>query len=168
MADYWKRPKIKIAKTKGEWIWDIIGYSLFTGAIILLILKWGALPEEVPAHYNARGEVDRWGSKWELLTLPGIGAFTILLMQVFEKYPETHNYPQRMNDSNVKEFYLNSRKMINIIKNLSLILFALILFESVSIALGWGDGFGKWFLPLTIIGLGIPLIAGIWKQRNIK
>jgi hypothetical protein len=89
-------------------------------------------------------------------------------MQVFEKYPETNNYPERINESNVKEFYLNSRKMINIIKNLSLILFALILFESVSIALGWGNGLGKWFLPLTILGFGLPIIAGILKQRKIK
>ncbi|AZV40910.1 hypothetical protein BAOM_0199 [Peribacillus asahii] len=37
----------------------------------------GTLPEEVLAHYNALGEVDRWGSKWELLILPGVGAFII-------------------------------------------------------------------------------------------
>ena len=28
------------------------------------------LPDEMPAHYNAQGEVDRWGSKYEMLIFP--------------------------------------------------------------------------------------------------
>ena len=61
---------------------------------LFLIIIWGRLPEEVPAHYNAYGTVDRWGSKWELLLLSGIGAFILLLMQTLEKFPEVHNYPK--------------------------------------------------------------------------
>ena len=30
------------------------------------------LPDRVPLHYNFAGEIDRWGSKWEYLLLPGI------------------------------------------------------------------------------------------------
>ena len=168
MSNSGKRPKIKLTKTKSEWVWDIIGYLFYLGTIIFLIIVWSKLPEEVPAHYNAIGEIDRWGSKWELLILPGLGAFIILLMQTFEKFPETHNYPQRFNESNAEQFYLHSRKMINQLKNICLIIFALILFESVSIAIGWGNGFGKWFLPIIIIGTGIPLVIGIMNQKKIK
>jgi len=168
MSKSWGRPKIKIAKTKGEWTWDIIGYLFYIGSIILLITIWSKLPAEVPAHYNAAGEVNRWGSKWELLILPGIGLFMIILMELFEKYPEMHNYPKRFNESNAEQFYLHSRKMINQLKNICLLVFALILFESVSIALGWGDGFGEWMLPLLIIGTGLPIVIGIMKQRKIQ
>lgn len=168
MSNSWSRPKIKIPKTKSEWIWDIAGFSLYFGSIIFLIFVWNELPKEVPAHYNASGEVDRWGSKWELLTLPGIGLFIIVLMQIFEKNPEMHNYPKRFNESNAKQFYLQSRKLINQLKNASLIIFALILFESISIALGWWSGFGKWFLPITIIGTSIPIVLAIIKQKNIQ
>lgn len=164
----WGRPKIKIPKTGSEWIWDIIGLLFYAGSIVFLFFVWNRLPDEVPAHYNAVGEVDRWGSKWELLILPGIGAFILFFMQVLEKYPELHNYPKRFNEVNAKQFYLQSRKIINQIKNSCLIIFAIILFESVSIALGWGIGFGKWFLPVTIGGLLILLIAGIVNQRRIQ
>ncbi|NBJ67924.1 MULTISPECIES: hypothetical protein [Clostridia] len=34
-----------------------------------------------------------------------------------ENYPESHNYPKRFNEANAKKFYLNSRKMINQLKN---------------------------------------------------
>lgn len=163
-----ERPKLKIPKTKNEWIWDIIGFSFYLGSIIFLIIIWEALPREVPGHYNALGEVDRWGSKWELLVLPGIGALILLLMQTLEKFPEVHNYPKRFNKSNAKHFYLNSRKLINQLKNICLIIFALILFESVSIALGWNNGFGIVFLPIAIISLGISIVIGIMKHKKIK
>lgn len=168
MSNSWSRPRIKIAKTKNEWVWDIIGYLFYIGSIVFLISVWSKLPAEVPAHYNAAGEVNRWGSKWELLILPGIGLFIIVLMQFFERHPEMHNYPKRLNESNAKRFYLQSRKMINQLKNICWIFFAWLLTESVSIALGWGNICGKWIVPLLIVGTGIPIVIGIMKQRKIQ
>lgn len=162
------KPKIKISKTKSEWIWDIIGYSFYLVSLIFLISNWDRLPDEVPAHFNALGEVDRWGSKMELFILPIIGVFIALLMQVIEKFPESHNYPDRLNKENAIEFYLVSRKLINQLKNISLIIFALILIESISIALGRDNGFGVWFLPIVILSVLIPIILGIIKQRKIR
>ncbi|WP_114556562.1 DUF1648 domain-containing protein [Bacillus sp. PF5] len=168
MDNLWERPKIKIQKTKSEWIWDIIGYSFFLGSIIFLIIIWGKLPEEVPGHYNAAGVVDRWGLKSELLILPIIGVFILLLMQTLEKFPEVHKYPQRFNELNANQFYLNSRKLINQLKNVCLAIFAFIQFETISIALNWSSGFSKLFLPIIIIGTVIPIVIGIIKQRRIK
>ena len=110
----------------------------------------------MPGHYNAQGEVDRMGSKFELLLLPGIGLFMILFIQFFERHPELHNYPQRFNESNAEQFYLQSRKLANQLKNICLIIFTLLLFESVSIALGWWNGFGIWLLPLILVGTFTP------------
>ncbi|PGH77298.1 hypothetical protein CN899_29800, partial [Bacillus thuringiensis] len=124
--------------------------------------------EEVPVHYNAAGAVNRWGSKWELLMLPGIGVFLLLLLQTLEKYPEVHKYPQRLNESNAAQFYMHSRKMINQLKNMCLAIFAVIQFESVSIALGWKNRLGILFLPILIIGVMVPIAIGIRKRRNIK
>jgi uncharacterized membrane protein len=168
MTNYTGRPKLEIPKTKGEWLWDVLGYLTYIGSIIFLISVWSALPEKVPGHYNALGEVDRWGSKGELLILPIVAGFLLVFMQILERYPEVHNYPQRFNESNAEQFYLASRKLANQLKNISLLIFSFILFESVSIALGWGNGFGRWFLPLTIIGTGVPIVIGIMKQKRIK
>lgn len=168
MADSGKRPKIKIAKTKSEWIFDVIGYSAYIGSIILLVAIWASLPDEVPAHYNAFGEVDRWGNKYELLILPIVGGFLLLMMQLFEKFPEIHNYPSRFNESNAAQFYLVSRQMLNQLKNSCLLLFALLLFESISIALNWTNGMGGLFLPLLIVMTATPIVMAILRQRKIK
>jgi uncharacterized membrane protein len=162
------RPKLHIPKTKTEWLWDIVGYSFYIGSIIFLIVVWSKLPQDVPAHFNAAGEVDRWGSKLELLIFPLIGGFLLIMLQAFERFPEVHNYPKRLNEENAEQFYLTSRKMMNQLKNSCLVIFALILFESVSIALEWGSGFGVWFLPLLIIGTGIPIVLGLVRQSKIR
>lgn len=78
-----------------------------------------------------------------------------------------HNYPQRLNTTNAEQFYQNSRKMINQIKNICLILFAYILYASVSIALDWGNALGSLFLPIAILSVFIPIIIGIVNQRRI-
>ncbi len=68
----WKRPKLNIPKTMGEKIGDGIGLTLYIGSILFLAYLWKDLPDKVPAHYNFAGEVDRWGSKWELWIFPGL------------------------------------------------------------------------------------------------
>lgn len=164
----WKRPKLNIPKTMGEKIGDGIGLTLYIGSILFLAYLWKDLPDKVPAHYNFAGEVDRWGSKWELWIFPFLGLFIFLFMTIFEKFPETHNYPKRFNESNAAQFYLISRKLINEIKNISLIIFAILMFESAAIAMGWWKGLGIWLLPIFIIGVGIPIVKMLLNQRKIK
>lgn len=163
-----QRPKIRISKTKSEWVWDVIGYTCYIGSIVFLLTIWNRLPNQVPAHFNLAGEVDRWGSKWELIILPIIGGITLIIMQFLEKHPEVHNYPSRLNESNAPQFYLLSRKMLNQVKNMCSLIFTAIILESVTIALKWGKGFGVWFLPVLIIAAFIPLMIGLIQQRKIK
>ena len=37
---------------------------LVLGTAVFLAVYWRSIPEEVPMHFNAAGEIDRWGSKW--------------------------------------------------------------------------------------------------------
>ncbi|TKI59492.1 DUF1648 domain-containing protein [Lysinibacillus mangiferihumi] len=162
------RPILTLPKTKVEKFLDVIGSGLFTVSILFIILQWGNLPEEIPAHFNAKGEVDRWGSKIEVLILPGIGIFMWIFLGLLEKAPHMHNYPARLNERNVEAFYLNSRKLCNEVKNFCLILFAIISCEIVLVALGKIEGLGWWFLPVVLIGTGIPILKGLIASSKIK
>ncbi|WP_100330246.1 DUF1648 domain-containing protein [Bacillus xiapuensis] len=168
MSNYWQRPEIKIPKTKSEWIWDIIGFFFFFASILFLFIVWGNLPEKVPAHYGFSGEVNRWGSKWELLILPGTGVFLLLLMTAMERHPEMHNYPRRFNESNAEAFYRHSRKIVNQLKNICLLLFAFIQVTTILIALGYKINLNQWFLPVIIVSTGWPIVIGLIKQKKIK
>ena len=159
---------LTLPKTKYEKCLDVIGSGLFTVSILFIILQWGNLPEEIPAHFNAKGEVDRWGSKIEVLILPGIGIFMWIFLGLLEKAPHMHNYPARLNERNVEAFYLNSRRLCNEVKNFCLILFAIISCEIVLVALGKIEGLGWWFLPVVLIGTGIPILKGLIASSKIN
>lgn len=162
------RPIINLPKVKREKVWDCLGGGVFLASIVYIIVMWGKLPDEIPGHFNGAGEVDRWGTKIELFILPFIGLLLWVLMGLLEKVPHLHNYPARLNESNVERFYLNSRKLLNEIKNICLMIFALISFQMVQIALGEAQSLGWWFLPLVIIGAGVPIIKGMIELSKIK
>lgn len=162
------RPIINLPKAKREKVWDCLGGGVFLASIVYIIVMWGKLPDEIPGHFNGAGEVDRWGTKIELFILPFIGLLLWVLMGLLEKVPHLHNYPARLNESNVERFYLNSRKLLNEIKNICLMIFAIISFQMVQIALGEAQSLGWWFLPLVIIGAGVPIIKGMIELSKIK
>src|SRR5699024_12696714 len=111
-----ERKKIHIAKTKSEVIFNGIGYVFFIGSIILLAIIWDHIPTEVPAHYNAAGVVDRWGSKWELIILQSTSFFILIFLSIFVKFPEWHNYPKRIIDVKAIAYDLTSHKIVNKLK----------------------------------------------------
>lgn len=162
------RPILKLPKTKSEKIWNYIGGGKFVVSIIYIIFAWFELPNEIPAHFNGVGEVDRWGSKVELFILPFIGLFLWIVMGLLERAPHMHNYPARLNENNVEAFYLNSRKILNEVKNLCLIFFAFISFQMVRIGLGETNSLGWWVLPVILLGTAIPIIKGIIATAKIK
>ena len=162
------RPILKLPKTKFEKLWDYIGCGIFMLSILYIFIMWSEIPEEVPGHFNGAGEVDRWGTKIELFILPFIGVFLWILLSLLEKAPHMHNYPARLNENNVKAFYLNSRKTLNEIKNLCLIIFAVISFQMVRIAIGEVETIGWWLLPIVLIGTAIPIIKSIVATFKIK
>ncbi|WP_107924069.1 DUF1648 domain-containing protein [Lysinibacillus parviboronicapiens] len=162
------RPILKLPKTKYEKMWDYIGGGVFVASILYIVIMWGQIPDEIPAHFNGAGEVNRWGSKIELLILPFMGIFLWVLMGLLEKAPHMHNYPARLNDSNVEAFYLNSRKILNEVKNFCLILFAFISCVMVLIALEKVETLGWWFLPFVLIGTALPIVKGLINSSKIK
>ncbi len=65
-------------------MWAISFISLIGTAIVLQFM-----PESVPMHYDASGNIDRWGSKYENLIFPililAMSLFWTLMIRYFEK-----------------------------------------------------------------------------------
>lgn len=161
-------PLEKLKKSVFEQFLSIISILLFIGSVIFLIVMWDKLPANVPAHFGITGEVTRHGSKWELVILLVVGAGLSMLMHKLEKYPHLHNYPIEITESNAEEAYRISNSMILYIKNLILILFALILINSVIIALGWGKGIGFVLIALVFWGTILPVIFAMVKLMKLN
>lgn len=51
----------------------IVTFISFIGAFALILYNWSIIPNEVPTHYNAKGEPDQWGNKWFIFFPPLFG-----------------------------------------------------------------------------------------------
>ena len=80
-----------ISAIKKEWIATI----LVCLPILYLSIQWNALPDSIPLHSNMKGEVDRWGSKLELLPftfLPLIVHLILLFITKIRAKEISENY----------------------------------------------------------------------------
>ena len=168
VSNTWERPEIKIPKTKLEWMLDFVGGFFFIGSVILLISVWSSLPDKVPGHYNITGEITRWGHKGEMLILPIVSLFMLLLLTVLEKNPHIHNYPSRLNEQNAPQFYTLSRRLLNLVKNVCLVLFSIILFHTISVSMEWGIAALPLTIPITIVGILLPIVYTFFKMNKIQ
>ena len=76
-------------------------------------------------HINIHGEVDNYGSKWELFILPAIALFIYLLMWWLERNPQLYNFPNSKKHSR-KEQEKIGVELISWLKVITVLIFVLI------------------------------------------
>lgn len=162
----YNRPKLEIPATIFERVLDGAAIGAFVWIVAYLVSVWGILPEQVPAHYNGAGEVDRWGAKWELVMLPVIAAVLWVGMTFLEQHPEWHNYMTELHERNIEFQYRNSRMMLNVLKNLIVHAFSYLSYRTTQVALGETDSIGGGFLPVFLFLMFASLI--IFMTRSLR
>lgn len=147
-----KQPKIMLPNSALEAFLNGVSVLIFFMVLAYLVVQYRLVPDQVPGHFNAAGEVDRWGGKAELFLPPIIGSVLWVGMTVLEKYPHVYNY-LNLTEENAEAQYKNARLMINVLKNEIVILFSFLTVQSVRVALGAAEGLGSFFMPifLTVI-----------------
>lgn len=134
---YLKRDSaISIQKTTLMHIMDTIGLGLFVAALTYLLLNWSSLPAEVPKYFGMRVEILQYESKWMLFIFPMITFFVMIALQILEKHPEWHYFPINIKNSNIEKEVKQSVLMISFIKNMSSLLLAILVWETIHIAQG--------------------------------
>ncbi|MEO0469677.1 MAG: SdpI family protein [Bacteroidota bacterium] len=67
-----------------EWLFrNWLAFAILLIPIALLLYLWPEIPDHVPAHWNAAGEIDDFGSKYSLFLMPGLGMLAILIVLIF-------------------------------------------------------------------------------------
>ena len=68
-------------------IWALVALPFMITATAMRFL-----PDTVPLHYNAAGEIDRWGSKFEHFLFPVLILVFVLLMQITSYYQKKKTF----------------------------------------------------------------------------
>lgn len=64
------------------WIWYIIGFILIIISVVILLVRYPSLPEQIPTHFDMHMKPDAWSDKtlWTIFNLPLINLGTLLLL----------------------------------------------------------------------------------------
>ena len=165
---YSERPQIHIEKTMLEKLANLIGIASIIGMVLYILLSWSALPDNVPIHFNAAGEVDGWGSKWSILILPIITIALHMFMEVIERRPHIHNYPERLTEQNATQFYKESCQILNLTKNITTMMLVYLAVRSVLVALEKVQGLGIAVMGAFLLILGFIIVRGMIRMSKIK
>jgi uncharacterized membrane protein len=111
-----KKEKLKLKYTKFQIVMEIISLLILIGMFLLILIRWGELPDKIPGHYNYKGEIDRWGNKSEIITVPIISFFLYLLLTITVRFPSIWNVPVQVTDKNKELVYGCIKSMVIMLK----------------------------------------------------
>jgi hypothetical protein len=142
---------------------DIICIALLFGTSIYLLISWGNLPDKIPGHYDALGNIDRWGSKNELIVLPIIAWIMFIGISVLERFPKVWNTGVKVTEENAYRVYSTLYDMIKTLKLMLVIIFSFLTINSIHMT-----NLPKIFLPIMLILIFSNLIYHLIKLYKIK
>lgn len=99
--------------------------------MIYLFYSYDTLPDFIPMHYDIMGNIDRYGSKYELLILPFFQMIIFLLLQFVSKHPSYWNIPFQVAPKHQKQVEKYIEKMIQVLCLIVMIFFSIMLFCSL-------------------------------------
>lgn len=138
--------------------------SLLIGALTILlpIIFWSKIPDEIPMHYNAAGVVDNWSNKSSLILL-----FFAVLMLMGVMSIAVYVVKVNMESKHSKEAEKSTMRIaypIVVIMNLVVqLMFAYITFCSVTCR-----PLGRMFLPIFLTATFAPLGYLVYKCTKIQ
>lgn len=152
------RPKIKLELTTTDKAFEILGWASIVAIWFLTITNYTKLPNTIPIHYNGEGQADSFSGKGSILILPLIATIVFIGLTVLNKFPHVFNYPTEITVDNAPRHYTNATRLIRSLKFIIVVVFGLIVLQTIRNVNGQTSGIGVWFLPFTLGLIFIPMI----------
>lgn len=121
---------MKVKNNKYDIFVEIVCLSLLIGVCVYLFLNWSSIPDGIPGHYNFAGEIDRMGSKRELLFLPITSWLMYLGMTAIENFPQIWNTGVTVTAENEERVYRLLKTMLGTTKLIVVAIFVYLTINS--------------------------------------
>ena len=94
------------------------------GVLVYLVIAWQHIPQKVPGHYNALGEIDKMTSKGSLIALHITSWIMYIGLSVIAKFPQIWNTGVKVTEKNKEKVYRILKSMLGTVKLLTVVAFA--------------------------------------------
>lgn len=137
---------------------------LLLGGTLYIALGWNTFPAQIPAHYNALGEVDRWSDRGELLVMPIMSWMLFGLITLVEQFPQIWNTGGvSVTPENAEKLYRILKTMIGLTKLAMLATFMLLTVNS-----SLGNALPNWYLFAFLGGVFGVIGVSIFRLMRLK
>jgi len=120
----------------------ILAILILLAHMYVFYSNYNSLPEKVPLHFNAVGMPDGWGSKNRMIFLPVL-AVICFIITVFSAQSQNINVPEGWDHNEL-------RKMIDHLIFSVQLVFLIVTYQSIQVALKKRSGIGGYYLLLMI------------------
>ena len=127
---------------------SIFCWVLIIGTGIFLLVYWNQIPEQIPGHYNASGEIDHITDKNSLFFLYFMTWLMFVILSVITKFPALWNTGITITEENKEKAYRILKDMLGILKSIVVSLFCFLTVFSTT-----GDNLPSLFLPVGVLGV---------------
>lgn len=144
-----ERPVLETRLTFTDRLLEAITFAAIASIWVIAVVHYKQLPDVIPTHINASGEVDGYSNKIMLFFIPAIITVMSTGMIILSRFPHKFNYPLKVTLETAPRVYAFSAKMVRVLAVGSAILFALI--EVMIISMAHGKTNGNLFTILIIL-----------------
>ena len=142
---------------------------------VYLAYIWNELPKEVPMHWNASGEIDRWGDKSELFMmlfmLTGITYFVFLIIPYIDPKQKLQNMGNKLNNLRLILALFMSALAIYILYSVQQKTSnPVLIFPLVGLLFAFLGNYFKSIIPNYFIGIRTPWTLEneeVWKKTHL-
>ena len=142
---------------------------------VYLAYIWNELPKEVPMHWNASGEIDRWGDKSELFMmlfmLTGITYFVFLIIPYIDPKQKLQNMGNKLNNLRLILALFMSALVIYILYSVQQKTSnPVLIFPLVGLLFAFLGNYFKTIKPNYFIGIRTPWTLEneeVWKKTHL-
>ena len=153
---------MKTKNTVFQNVLEMASVFVLIAMVTIVFAFWNELPDEVPLHYNFRGEIDRWGNKIELLICPIIGVVMFAILTFMSHAPKLWNMAVEPVAENREELYTSTKSMLLLLKLEMMLIFFYIFFAAATV-----QKLSEIFLPVVITTIFATLGYYIYEQIMI-
>lgn len=154
---------MKIERTPYDLWANILCIAMLAVLFLGLALAWENIPDRIPLHYNAAGEIDRLGNKDRIWTLPVVAGFLYLIITLVERFPAVWNTGVRVTEENKARVYRILKDLLNTVKLVLVVVISCLTAYSAA-----ARPLPGWFTPLFLVLMFGPVLYFIIKLYRAR
>ena len=110
------------------------------------------MPDTIPIHRNASGDINGYGDKSNIFIQPVIATIFVIGLTFLNKFPHWFNYARKITVENAHKQYMAATRLIRYLKLAATVTFLITTVTTITDANSGSISSGAWLLP-CILGI---------------